>query len=327
MTDRIASRAPLCPGIERFIEEAAEAFADSTGEESLAEQRAAYAFFSERFRQPRPEGLSAEDAVLAAGLGDVPVRIYWPPSLERGKLAPCILYMHGGGWVLGSVDTHDCITAEIAESTSAIVVSVDYALAPEHPFPAGFNQCFAALHMLADNGAAFGIDATRIAVAGDSAGANLAAALALAARDAGGPALIAQALIYPVLGTDRDLPSYVENANAPLLKTEEMAVYWAHYLNGKPATVSPYAAPLLAADLSGLPPALIWTAGYDPVRDDGEVFAYRLREAGVPATYRCARDLAHGYLRARAMSASAAAEFEALCGALRELLRQPLFTS
>jgi len=258
---------------------------------------------------------------LAAGLGEVPVRIYRPPSLKPGQLAPCILYMHGGGWVLGSADTHDCITAEIAESTGAIVVSVDYLLAPEHPFPAGFNQCRAALDMLSREPAAFGIDGRRIAVAGDSAGANLAAALALAVRGEGGPALAAQALIYPVLGTDMSLPSYRQNATAPMLKPEEMAFYWSHYLGGEPLTGNPYAEPRIAADLSGLPPSLIWTAGHDPVRDDGAVYARRLSEAGVPVIYRCAPDLAHGYLRARAMSASAAAEFEALCRELRELLQ------
>ncbi len=313
--------AALCPGIERFIAEAAEAYAGSTGAEPLDEQRETYASFSHRFRQPRPGGVAVEDAALAAGLAEVPVRIYRPASLAPGRPAPCILYMHGGGWVLGSVDTHDCITAEIAESTAAIVVSVDYRLAPEHPFPAGFDQCCAALGMLARESTAFGIDKGRIAVAGDSAGAYLAAALALSARNEGGPALVAQALIYPVLGTDWNLPSYRQNATAPMLKTAEMARYWGLYLGGEPVTNNPYAAPLLATDLSGLPPSLIWTAGHDPVRDDWELYARRLREAGVPAIYRCAPDLAHGYLRARAMSASAAAEFEALCSALRSLLQ------
>ncbi len=321
MNEHVDPRAALCPGIERFIAEAALAYEGATGTESFGEQRETYASFSHRFRQPRPEGIAVEDAALEAGLGEVPVRIYRPASLAAGKLAPCILYMHGGGWVVGSVDTHDCITAEIAESTGAIVVSVDYNLAPEHPFPAGFDQCCAALAMLARQAHAFGIDAERIAVAGDSAGANLAAAVALAARQEGGPKLAAQALIYPVLGTAWTLPSYRQNATAPMLRTDEMRHYWSLYLGGEPVTDNPYAAPLLAADLSGLPPSLIWTAAHDPVRDDGEVYARRLREAGVAAKYRCAPDLAHGYLRARAMSASAAAEFEALCEALRGLLQ------
>ncbi len=321
MNEYAPSRSALCPGIERFIAEAAESYAGATGAEPLHEQRATYHSFSQRFRRPRPERMAVEDAALAAGLGEVPVRIYKPASLRAGQLAPCILYMHGGGWVLGSVDTHDCITAEIAESTGAIVVSVDYRLAPEHPFPEGFEQCRAALNMLARESAAFGIDAGRIAVAGDSAGANLAAALALAARDEGGPALAAQALIYPVLQTGDDLPSYTENAAAPLLRSEDMALYWRLYLGGRSAMAHHYAAPLHAADLSRLPPALIWTAGHDPVRDDGALYARRLGEAGVTAQYRCAPDLAHGYLRARAMSTSAASEFEALCSALRSLLQ------
>ena len=321
MNEYAVPRRALCPGMERFIAGTAEFYAEATGVEPLDQQRATYLSFSQRYRRPRPEGMTVEDAALAAGLGEVPVRIYRPASLKAGPLAPCILYMHGGGWVLGSVDTHDCITAEIAESTGAIVVSVGYRLAPEHPFPAGFEQCRAALQMLARESVAFGIDAGRLAVAGDSAGANLAAALALAARDEGGPALAAQALIYPVLQTSDGLPSYRENATAPMLRSEEMALYWRLYLSGEPAGAGPYAAPLHAADLSGLPPALIWTAAHDPVRDDGALYARRLAEAGVTTVYRCAPDLAHGYLRARAMSASAAGEFEALCLALHCVLQ------
>lgn len=310
----------LCPGFEAFVSEAADAYLGATGAEPFDEQRATYATFSRRFRQPRPNGVTVTDAALAAGFGEVPIRIYRPSMPAAGHLAPCILYMHGGGWVLGSVDTHDCITAEIAEATGAVVVSVDYRLAPEHPFPAGLEDCRAALHLLARDGLNLGIDTSRIAVAGDSAGANLAAALALWARDEGGPILAAQALIYPVLGTDLSLPSHRANASAPMLRTEEMRLYWRLYLGGADESRDPYAAPLEAEDLAGLPPALIWTAGHDPVRDDGARYAERLRAAGVSATYRCADDLAHGYLRARAMSPSAAAEIEALCAALRGLL-------
>lgn len=313
-------RAPLCPGLKRFIAEATEAYADTTGQEALDEQREIYATFSHRFRQPRPESIAVNDAVLSAGLAEVPLRIYRPAASSAGRPLACILYMHGGGWVVGSVDTHDCITAEIAESTGAVVVSVDYRLAPEHPFPAGLDDCWSTLQMLAHDGGRLGIDPRRIAVAGDSAGANLAAALALAARDSGGPTLIGQALIYPVLGTDLSLPSYRENATAPMLRTDEMKLYWSHYLGGETVTENPYAAPLAAHDVSGVAPALIWTAGHDPVRDDGAHYTERLRAAGVAATYRCAPDLAHGYLRARRMSKSAEAEFEALCRALREML-------
>lgn len=314
----------LCPGIERLAAAALETYAGATGLEPIDAQRAAYAAFSRRFRKPRPEGVSVTDAALAAGLGEVPVRIYRPSGAsDAGERAPGILYMHGGGWVLGSTDTHDCITAEMAEATGAVVVSVEYRLAPEHPFPAGLHDCRAALHGLARDGLGLGIDPTRIALAGDSAGANLAAALALWMRDEGGPAPAAQALIYPVLGTDFTLPSYRTNAQAPLLATEELRHYWRLYLGGDGTTGDPYAAPLAAGSLAGLPPALIWTAGHDPARDDGALYARRLQAAGVPALYRCAPDLAHGYLRARALSASAAVEFEALCGELRRLLGWP----
>jgi acetyl esterase len=304
-----------------FITETASFYADAQPTDTVADMRARYHAYCRRFARPRPADVTAEDASVAA----VPVRIYRPAS-RANEARACILYMHGGGWVLGSVDTHDDLTAEITARTGAVVISVDYRLAPEHPFPAAFNDCRAVLNALAA-GAVPDIDPARIIVAGDSAGANLAAALTLAARDQGGPSLgpqiWGQALIYPALGTGTDfgLPSYIENATAPMLQSHEMDYYWGLYLGTATNAVREQtAAPLAATNYGGLPPALILTAGHDPVRDEGAVYAQRLQQAGVPVTYHCADDLPHGYLRARALSPSAAAEVDALCAGLRDMI-------
>ena len=308
---------PLCPGMQRFIAVTAQ-FQDGASDDTIAGMRQRYLAFCRAHEPARATGIAADDIKIAG----VPVRIYRRVPAASDP-APCVLYMHGGGWVLGSVDTHDGIASEIARRTAATVVSVDYRLAPEHSFPAGLADCRAVLDALALHSAVGGIDPSHIVVAGDSAGANLAAALTLSARDAGGPALRGQALIYPVLGTDFSLPSYIENAEAPMLQTEAMALYWRWYLGravseGKPD--DPLAAPLAASTHANLPPALIMTAGHDPVRDDGSAYAQKLRQSGVAVTYRCAADLPHGYLRARTMSPSAAAEVTALCEGISELL-------
>lgn len=310
----------LDPGIKAYIAQAEAADHQGEGALSLAELRASYAAFSRAYDRPHPPGLVVTDGTVPGPAGDIPVRVYRP----GGNVAlPGILYLHGGGWVLGSIDTHDSITADLSDRTGAVVVSVDYRLAPENPFPAAVDDGYAALCHVAANAGSLGIDPDRIAVAGDSAGANLAAAIALMARDRDGPQLCGQALVYPALGTDFDLPSYRENAEAPMLTREAMIAYWGHYLAGDPAAADPYAAPLKAASLAGLPPAFITTAYYDPLRDDGERYAERLQASGVPVELRCAGRLVHGHLRARYISDDAAAEFDALCVALKRFASPP----
>lgn len=312
---------PLCLGLRRFISEAAVAYAGVTGEEPVAELRRVYNSFSDRFRTPRPAGMTVQDLEIEAPHGAVPVRVYEPVDRRTGpRGAACIVYMHGGGWVLGSPDTHDSVTADMAGRTGAVVISIDYRLAPEHPFPAALDDCRAVLSALARDGLGLGIDPNRIVVSGDSAGANLAVASALALSGESDWRLAGQVLVYPVLCSELRFPSYVENARAPMLRTVEMRRYWDLYLAGKSPTRDPLAAPLAADDLSGLPPAVIMTAAHDPVRDDGAEYARRLDALGIPVLYRCAPDLTHGYLRARTMSPSAATEFEWCCDRLKELL-------
>jgi acetyl esterase len=309
----------LDPGIQAYIKLANELFGDEANA-SIEDQRQAYLELCNAFARPHPEGVKALDRTIKAAGIEIPLRIYRPAA--SGAL-PAVLFFHGGGWVLGDLDSHDSIAADICSRTGAIVIAVHYRLAPEHPFPAGFDDCYAALCNVAGHAADFGIDPARIVVCGDSAGGNLAAATALAARDRNGPALSGQVLIYPACGTDFDLPSCRENAQAPMFTRDDLELYWSHYLGRDRRGASCYAVPMLAPHFRDLPPALVTTAQYDPVRDDGRLYAESLRNAGVKVELRNAPRLIHGWLRARAVSDDAKTEFKAICKAIRRMLQPP----
>jgi len=279
---------PLSQAMSAFIDKT---LSFSTPDDSLAGSREAYSRMCRAFTPPRPSTLAVEDLHLAG----VPIRAYHPRTAPPLAGWPCILYLHGGGWVVGDLDSHDFICMELALVLGALVVAVDYRLAPEHPFPAGFDDGLSVWRHLAD--APFAIDPRRRAVAGDSAGGNLAAALCLALRDAGQPLPRTQALIYPALGGPADLPSRHECADAPLLSSRDLACYEALYLSG--ASPTSYAMPLLANDLGGLPPALVAVAQWDPLRDDGLLYNERLNAAGVSSVLYRGEGLVHGCLRAR----------------------------
>lgn len=246
------------------------------------------------------------------GYGDligIPVRIYWPPSSSDAGL-PVTVYYHGGGWALGDLDTHDAVARAHSLGAESIVVSVDYRLAPEHPFPAGIEDCWAALRWVGKHAAGLGGDPDRIAVAGDSAGANLAAVMAQLARDNDGPPLRFQLLWYPPAIGDLSLPSYTENATAPILDLEVIDAFLQWYVPGvdvsDPTTLPTTLAPG-NGDLSGLPPAFVGTAGHDPLRDDGARYAELLTAAGVPVELRNEPTMVHGYV-SFALAVPAAAE-------------------
>lgn len=206
----------------------------------------------------------------------IPVRIYRPSS---PRPHPVLVSMHGGGWVRGSLDSDEFRSHFIAHESGCAVVSVDYRLAPEYRYPTALEDCFAVTEWVAAQGASQGFDADRIGVAGDSAGGNLAAAIALMARDRGGPPLQCQILVYPICDHDFDRPSYIENAEGKLLTRTLMKWFWEQYA-GPANRDQPYLSPLRANDLGNLPPALVVTAEHDPLRDEGELYAKRLREAG-----------------------------------------------
>jgi acetyl esterase len=251
--------------------------------------------------------LRIEERTIA---GDIGVRIYWPPATEHHDV-PVVVFYHGGGWSIGDLDTHDPVARAHAVGAEAIVVSVDYRLAPEHPFPAGVEDCWAALQWVGEHAREFGGDPARVAVAGDSAGANLSAVMAHLARDNGGPALTFQLLWYPTVTGDLSLPSFAENADAPVLDRAVIDAFLQWYLPGvdlsDPATLPVTLAPANATDFSGLPPAYIGTAEHDPLRDDGARYAELLRAAGVPVELRNEPTMVHGFV-SLALVVPAAAE-------------------
>jgi acetyl esterase len=263
-------------------------------------------------RTPYPEGLDVETRIID-GPRPVRVRIYRPRASQP---LPALVYMHGGGWVIGSIDSHDSITAAIAADTPCIVISVDYARAPEHPFPAPMEDCRAVVAWTFANASAVGIDPAAIFVGGDSAGGNLAAAMTIAFRD--GPLqLRGQLLLYPCVDVDFQRPSYIGEAQAPYLKAAEMIWFWNQYCPDAEQRQNPLAVPIRCEDLSGLPPAFVVVAEHDPLRDDGHVYAERLKAADVAVTFRPGLGLIHGFVRARALCDAAQAEHEAMTQWLR----------
>jgi len=307
--------------MRRFIAEVEAVYAGLPDGQTIADLRRTYDQVARRYSRHRPSGVRVRDELLPAGAANpVRVRIYEP--LERtDEPAPALIYFHGGGFALGSIESHDCVVAELALASSAIAISVDYRLAPEHPFPAAFEDAFGVWAHVVKRSGALGIDPHRTILAGDSAGAALAVAVCQEARRNRMRMPAGQLLIYPALTAAADLPSYVEQADAPMLTAASLAYFWRLYTGHGAKAGDPRAAPLEADDFAGLPPAFIATANYDPCRDDGAVYAERLRAAGVRVEYRCAQKLAHGYLRARALSPAAAAEFAAISEGARALLR------
>jgi acetyl esterase len=263
-------------------------------------------------RQPYPAGLDVEMRMIDAPR-PVRVRIYRPAA---DRPLPGLVYLHGGGWVIGSIDGHDGVTSALAADTPCVVVSVDYALAPEHPFPAAVEDARAAVRWTFENAGALGVDADTIFVGGDSAGGNLAAAMTLAFR--GTPyRLRGQLLTYPCVSLDFSRPSFKTEANAPYLKTEEMVWFWDRYCPNEKDRGNPLAVPMSAPSLAGLPPALITVAEHDPLRDDGRAYAERLKAAGVSVTFRPGKGLIHGFIRTRRICDAAQAEHEAATAWLR----------
>jgi len=258
---------------------------------------------------PRPADMQVADHRAGA----VPFRLYRPAGAAGAR--GCIVYLHGGGFMLGDLDSSDTTAWGLAHETGAVVVSVDYRLAPEHPYPAAFDDSWAVLEHVARHGAELGIDSTRLAVAGDSAGGNLAAVLALAARDRGGPALCAQAAIYPWVGIPFTSESYRANALGPGLTLESMVKFRQAYLGGED-TDDAYAMPIKARDFARLPPTLVMTAELDPIRDDGRVYAAKLAGAGTDVTYRELPGLLHGFLRARLAGPYCRGAFREIAGFL-----------
>ncbi|WP_438019993.1 alpha/beta hydrolase [Sorangium sp. So ce315] len=260
----------------------------------VSEARAAANQLAAAMPASEPVG-RVEERVIPGPLGDIAARIYWPAGAAAGAL-PILVYFHGGGWVLCNLDTHDGVCRSLTNLAGCITVAVDYRLAPEHRFPEPLRDCLAAVRWVADNAERLGGDPARIAVAGDSAGGNLAAAVAVASRQHGGPGLVHQVLFYPALDARCDMPSCRSLSEGYMLTAAEMRWYWDTYLVSDADRENPLACPLRAGDLGGLPAATVITAEYDPLRDEGEMYAARLQEAGVPVRLRRFDGVLHGFV-------------------------------
>ena len=274
-------------------------------------------------RRPLHPELRVEDRAIEGPAGSIDIRIYWPPTDPGSSALPVVVYFHGGGFVIGDLDTHDGTARQHAVGADAIVVSVDYRLAPEHPYPAAVEDAWAATRWVAEHGAELGADTARMAVAGDSAGGNIAAAVAQQARDEGGPPILFQLLWYPSVLWDESLPSFAENATAPILDTRAIAQFSRWYagdvnLSDPPAGM----APGRAKNLADLPSAYIGVAGYDPLRDDGIGYGKLLAAAGVPAEVHNAETMVHGYLGYAGVVPAATAGSDRGLAALRNALHR-----
>jgi acetyl esterase len=246
---------------------------------------------------PEPPPLkSVQPLSIPAPHGSIPARVYTPLKLRQTNgLAPCLVFFHGGGWTIGDLDSHDVVCRKLADEGQLIVISVDYRLAPEHKFPAAVDDAIASTKWIADNARQLGIDAARLMVGGDSAGGNLAAVVAISARDGNGPAIAGQVLVYPATDFALTHPSHGEPETSLLLTHSVIRWFRDNYLNGAADVHDWRASPARAKTLVGLPPAYVLTAGGDALRDEGEEYAQRLKEAGVPVAYRTFPGQFHGF--------------------------------
>jgi acetyl esterase/lipase len=245
------------------------------------------------------------DIAIPGPQSDIPARLYYPildpqrPTLDAPL--PIVVFFHGGGWVVGNLETADATCRQWANALKCLVISVNYRHAPEHKYPAAAEDAYAATRWVTENARELQGSPTRLAVAGFSAGGNLAAVVSLMARDRGAPPIALQVLWAPVIDFDFDTPSYSENAEGYVLTRAGMKWFWDHYLNTPAEGAQPYASPIRAADLSNLPPALVLTAEFDPLRDEGKAYEDKLRAAGVPVKFHCYSGMTHAYLGAQAL--------------------------
>jgi acetyl esterase len=270
-------------------------------ETPLSELRPAIRTMSQQLGGPPVAVHSVTNRTVRGPSGEFGIRIYTPRTLNAGERLPIILHYHGGGWVAGDLDSHDTISRYYCVHADAIVVSVDYRLAPEHKFPAAVDDCFAALMWVADHARELGGDSDRIAVTGDSAGGSLSAVVCQLAKARGGaPRIAFQALLYPSVDLDStsDYPSRRQFGGGEyFLSAADMSYFATQYLNNQASEgKDPRASPIAGRDLAALPPALVVTAGFDPLRDEGKAYADRLAAAGVPAEYRCVDGTIHAFV-------------------------------
>ena len=277
---------PLNPILAAVLAQRTEVSAPPMHEGSPEAARTMYRAMNAGYTREAVTRVRDEDA------DGVPVRVYHP---NPGVVLPALVYFHGGGWVIGDLETHDHICRKLANAVPCVVIAVDYRLAPEHPFPIPLDDCYTALNWVTKKATQLGIIPGKIAVGGDSAGGNLSAAISLKARDENGPAICHQLLMYPVTDASFDTPSYADNAEGYLLTTDGMKWFWHHYIGDEVDPAQAYVSPLRASNLSNLPPTTVITAEFDPLRDEGESFAKLLAQAGTSVSMRRYDGMVHGF--------------------------------
>jgi acetyl esterase len=306
---------PLDPQARLLLDQFAATGAPPLHEMPVPEARQ----FLDMLRDMSPPGdavAQVEDRAVPGPAGEISVRLYHP----GGGTRPLLVYFHGGGWVLGGLESHDSTLRALCTASDCAILAVDYRLAPEHRFPAAVDDCWAAAAWAAANAASLGADPERIAVGGDSAGGNLSAVVSQLARDRDELPLRFQLLVYPATDAAADTPSSRENATGYFLELDGMRWFYDHYLGPRGDRSDPRVSPLRAADLCGLPPALVITAEFDPLRDEGEAYAERLRAAGVPVTLTRYHGMIHGFFGMGAMLDQARTAVAEAAAALRAAL-------
>lgn len=283
---------PLDPQAQTFLDQLAALNAPPISAVSIEQARQTIRMMMIAPGEPEPVA-HVENRTIPGPTGDIPLRIYTP---QGSAPFPVLIYFHGGGWVIGDLDAYDGVCRRLTNLAGCLVVSVDYRLAPEYKFPAALVDCYAATRWVAEHAATLQGDPTRIAVGGDSAGGNLTALVALRARDRGDPALAFQLMIYPATDLKATCPSIQENGTGYFLSKEDLAWFADHYLNSAAEKDNPWVSPLYSSNLRGLPPALIITAEYDPLRDEGELYGQKLKEAGVFVTVSRYDGMIHGFI-------------------------------
>jgi acetyl esterase/lipase len=305
---------PLDPQAQRVVDAMAALNLKPVEESTPAEARESIRIRTAALGPFEDVAAVTDHRVPVAG-AEITVRTYSPGG--RGP-HPVLVYYHGGGWVIGDLYTHDGLCRSLANAARCVVASVGYRLAPEWKYPVAAEDSYAALRWVETHAIRLGLDPRRVAVGGDSAGGNLATVVSLMARDQGGPGLVHQVLIYPVTDNDLNTRSYVENASGYVLTREGMRWFWNHYLADSRQGLEPHASPLRAPTLAGLPSALVITAECDPLRDEGEAYAARLRDAGVPVTVTRYDGMFHGFVRMTRILDKARTALDEIAGSLQK---------
>jgi len=307
---------PLDPQAQKVVDALAalnlKPFRDSSPAEARESMRSRTAALG-----PFEEVPAVADHRVPVTGGEITVRVYKPAGMGPH---PVLVFYHGGGWVIGDLCTHDGICRSIVNAAGCAVASVDYRLAPEFKYPVPVEDSYAGLLWVVANATRLGLDSARIAVGGDSAGGNLAAVMALLARDRRGPRLLLQILVYPVTNYDFGTASYRENGTGFVLTTDDMRWFWRHYLSREEQGREMTASPIRAKSLADLPPALVITAGCDPLRDEGDAYAARLRDAGVAVTLTPYPGMFHGFLRMTRILDQSRVLLDEIAGALKKAL-------